>query len=556
MQEQNNMGTEYPPYFTAPNFTDQPQSNWPQGPYSQVPPIPQSMPYSVIPKVGRQPFAITQADKAMLFICLGLGIAFATLVYGIFGYGIFIFTLLYAGTILWYARSKSIPISKISWFWFVIFFCTGLTYALWGVGMLGWARGVFFLFSGLYWAASVFRILINEKTSNFFFPDLLNVFVKIPCKNYDTPVLSLGREKKGDKTKHKIALSILLGLVMTLPLLSIILPNLAGADQNGFGNLLLYIQESIRRLLMKLYFNTSLVVILQKMVIALFVGYYLYAALSAFAHKRYVASVDKNQIRKTSIALAKIPNGTIVTILLFISFIYIVFIFFQIPYFFSAFKGQTANENQFLSDYARDGFFELCNIAFINLLVLGSGSLLCRTPMRKSLVLQIANVLLSLLTLLVISTAISKMWLYIQLRGYTEKRVITTAFMLFLALIFIGIIVLQWKKYSIVRLSVLAGSILFCSLLLANINGFIIRQNFALYSSGQHKEFDMEMISYCGPEGAAQALEFYQEMEEGPMKQELGEKIHRMQSWARSAVGTLDDTWTFSLLRRNPVNIE
>ncbi|HCF70927.1 MAG TPA: DUF4173 domain-containing protein, partial [Syntrophomonas sp.] len=64
-------------------------------------------------------------------------------------------------------------------------------------------------------------------------------------------------------------------------------------------------------------------------------------------------------------------------------------------------------------EYARSGFFELCRIAAINLIVLLAANLLGQKQSRKDKALKIFNSLLAIITLVLIATALSKMAMYI-----------------------------------------------------------------------------------------------------------------------------------------------
>ena len=74
------------------------------------------------------------------------------------------------------------------------------------------------------------------------------------------------------------------------------------------------------------------------------------------------------------------------------------------------------------------------------------------------------NVLLSVLTLLLILTAMSKMVLYIAAFGFTIKRVLTMVFMIWMSVVFTLVIVRQWRTFPMVRISVITGAVLYCML--------------------------------------------------------------------------------------------
>ena len=69
--------------------------------------------------------------------------------------------------------------------------------------------------------------------------------------------------------------------------------------------------------------------------------------------------------------------------------------------------------------------------------------------------------LFGVLTLLLITTAIGKMFLYISAYGLTAYRILSLTFMLWLTIIFVGWIIRQWKTFPLARISILTGAVLY-----------------------------------------------------------------------------------------------
>ena len=87
---------------------------------------------------------------------------------------------------------------------------------------------------------------------------------------------------------------------------------------------------------------------------------------------------------------------------------------------------QIAQGTLLTSTYARDGFFELCAIAFINFLIFSVIKWYSPDP---GLMMKAALSILGVQTLAFICLAFSKMGLYIDTYGLTFKRVFTSWFM-------------------------------------------------------------------------------------------------------------------------------
>ena len=95
-------------------------------------------------------------------------------------------------------------------------------------------------------------------------------------------------------------------------------------------------------------------------------------------------------------------------------------------------------------------------------MVLVGANCFSKTRRSENVWLRRGNVLLAVLTLLLIATAMSKMVLYICAYGLTEKRVITMVFMIWLLVVFLMMIIWQYRKLPIVRIAVMTGAVLFC----------------------------------------------------------------------------------------------
>jgi hypothetical protein len=231
----------------------------------------------------------------------------------------------------------------------------------------------------------------------------------------------------------------------------------------------------------------------------------------------------------------------------------VVFIVSQLPYFFSAFAGQRPEGWQIYSEYARSGFFELCQIAAINLTLMTLANLLCKKPQRESRVLKILNCLLSLLTLLLIATAFSKMALYIGAYGLSIRRLLPCLFMVFLAVVCGAVVALQKRQFSIIRFSVFVGTLMLCALCLLNPDGFVARYNADRYLSGTLASFDVEILYSSGPAGVDPALKVYAQTEDERLKADLKAYIYSQQQESMKPLGKAQDSLQNILVRQKTV---
>ena len=183
---------------------------------------------------------------------------------------------------------------------------------------------------------------------------------------------------------------------------------------------------------------------------------------------------------------------------------YCFYLFSQLAYFFDAFRGLIPAEYDFsFSDYARQGFFELCWIAGINFVVVFAVLILARPKNgRLHPVLKGTCTFICLFTLLVIATAVAKMVMYIKEYGMTELRVGTGAFMCFIVAVFVALTLrLYLPKVRVLRAALIGAA---CTVLLlgaGNYDGFIASYNAKTIYAENPGDSAVDELRDLGPDG-------------------------------------------------------
>lgn len=176
------------------------------------------------------------------------------------------------------------------------------------------------------------------------------------------------------------------------------------------------------------------------------------------------------------------------------------------------------------SDFARKGFFELCAIAVIDLAVIVLIQTFSKRGAddRKPTAMRVYGVVLSALTLVMIATALIKMFMYINEYGMTLMRMYTSWFMILLAAIFILLIVFQFRDYKIWKALFAAFTVLFAILCFGNFEGNIAAYNINAYRSGALETLDVDQFSdELGTAAVAPAYELYKSCDDEHIKEEL-----------------------------------
>ncbi len=400
-------------------------------------------------------------NQIMSLLYLGLGYAFIYLWSSWTPeWGLTLFTFAYVLIVLGYCYGSSRKPVRESWFWLAVMLAIAIPMNFYMTFSIFQALAL--MMAAAYWTLSVGGSLLDQgKTSNLIVFDLWNVFAQVPFRNFTAqirvwfPEKENGPEESIGQKKTQIGglLAVLLGLVLVIPVLCIILPLLSRADA-GFAaaaeGLTVYLQRHFLAVLIRLMF-------------AIPVSLYLFGLVYGSLYKIHTADIKAEEIRKMSVQVKRLPQVTVCTVLLVICLVYGFFMGIQGNYLFSAIAGKLPEKFTY-AEYARKGFFELCQIGIWTLGILFLANTFAGQNNRAAKALKGCNVLLAGETLLLLVTAASKMLLYIRTYGLTINRILPMVFMIWMGMVLISFILRQWKQFPMVRICVLAGAVLFCIL--------------------------------------------------------------------------------------------
>ncbi len=274
----------------------------------------------------------------------------------------------------------------------------------------------------------------------------------------------------------------LIGVALAIPVLIVVVPLLISSDE-AFSGMALKLFEDL---------GSGILKVIVAVVIAPFLISYSF-------------SLSKHETKlKEKSEFKGIENAVTISFLSVISLCYLLYLFSQLAYFFSAFSGFLPENYKFtVSEYARRGFFEMCIIAAINYLII----FICMSVSKKEngkicIALRILCTFIGFFTLIIISTALSKMILYISSFGMTELRITTSSFMLFLSITFIALISrIYIPKIPVLKVSLITASIVLSVLGIVNVNNVIANYNYNAYMSKSLKTIDVKTIYELNEEG-------------------------------------------------------
>lgn len=364
-----------------------------------------------------------------------------------------VYTVFYAAVVLLYARTLEIRPVKESWFWFVILLILGISQEIDNGMMVG--RFLALLLVAAYWTFTVSgRLLDQGRTSGWILFDGWNALGMVPFTNMDALIRVLFHQKSGDGEQDKTSLpemkAVALGLGIAAVLLCILLPLLSGADA-GFEMLTGDVADWI---------TAHLLGFALRMCFAIPVSFYLFGLTFGGLTGRHTDYIKEDMLKKTKNQiqiLAGTGSGHN-----FCANLWCVSIIYRtagvIPVLGTGWK---AAGGIYLCRICQKGFFELCQVSVWNLCILIMSDLFTSRKDKQFMCLKGMNVCLSVLTLLLITTAIGKMFLYISAYGLTAYRILSLTFMLWLTIIFVGWIIRQWRTFPLARISILTGAVLY-----------------------------------------------------------------------------------------------
>lgn len=337
--------------------------------------------------------------------------------------------------------------------------------------------------------------------SYFYLLEVWRSEVAIPFKNLFLPLRSmktLRKEKDGEKKKlSRKALGIIGGALLSIPVICIVLPLLLEGDA-AFNSVAVGVVEKIKKLFENAADGLDFGIVISAF-LALFVAPYIYSVMFCFRHG--ITDEERQAKNKSYAHLRVIPSNVFAGFLGAISLVYAVYLLSQTAYFFSAFTGKLPDGSEItVAEYARRGFFEMAAVAVINLGIIGVTVLFAkRNDGYISKMIKAFDLFLCIFTVILVSTSVSKILLYIAEFGLTHRRLYVFVIDLILIVTFATVTVRLFKKkipYMKVILAFACSIITLMSLI--GTDGLIANYNVEMYLRGNLKTVDVHQLEDMG----------------------------------------------------------
>ncbi len=363
-------------------------------------------------------------------------------------------------------------------------------------GFIKFLVGVFLFLAGAYFVYSASE---EKKNIEQYLPfAMIKAVFEFPFSHFGAEA-NAAKEVIGNSRSAGNIKYIVCGLLLSLPVTVLVAILLISADK-GMANFFTNITSNI--------LSSDSIRVFCHFLVSIPCGLYLYGMLYANCKRDSLNVLDKNLCEYTLNGANVIPNIILYTAVTPLLILYIMFFISQGSYFLSAFSGNLPDGYSY-SEYARRGFFELCGVTVINLFVICFISLLAqKSGKSKPAALKFYSTSLAVSTLILIAVAVSKMVMYISEFGLTRLRFYTMWFMALCALIFVLIIIKQFKfEMNFAAWTSGIFTVMFAVLCFCSPDYIIAKYNVEMYNSGNINELDCSQICSMSNDAVLYALE-------------------------------------------------
>lgn len=345
---------------------------------------------------------------------------------------------------------------------------------------------------------------IHRSGSYYYFLDVLYCELVIPILKLITPYKSLAysrrkKERELKKEGSKKAVAIILGVALAIPVLAVVIPLLVDSDAvfksffGSFSNVFVNFQARLTDWLDRL--NEYIFMDILLLVPTAIFAPYIFSVMFSFRH-----GIAAEENRDTSSKYKKLriaPTAFTAVFLGVICVVYIIYLLTQTAYFFGAFSGKLPGGIKMsVTEYARNGFFEMVKIAAVNLVLVAISVVFGKRENGKfNRAIKLLDLFLCAFTILLSIISISKILLYIRDFGLTEKRVYVFAADVILIGVFLSVILRLFKdKFPYMKVITILCCCVVTILGLAGVDNFIASYNTNAYLSGKHETVDIDLL--------------------------------------------------------------
>ena len=226
---------------------------------------------------------------------------------------------------------------------------------------------------------------------------------------------------------------------------------------------------------------------------------YLYLGVVSCTDSANTRRIDNSFFSRIRSSLSWFSPITLSAMVIPVLSLYIIFFISQWDYYTLAFYGCLPSGYSY-AEYAREGFFQLCAVSAVNLLLMLGCSWFSKLQSNGSrIILKAITIAISVCSLILILTAASKMYLYILQYGLTPLRVYSSWAMIVLTVIFLLFIAKQFSdKLPLYSLCIICSAVLFMTLCVCDPDSRIAEYNTIQFIKGNLDTVDIDLLNDLG----------------------------------------------------------
>lgn len=292
--------------------------------------------------------------------------------------------------------------------------------------------------------------------------------------------------KENSNEKTEAFRKILKSIIITIPIVIVVILLLTSAD-SIFANMFGGIGDKIE----EIFTSEQIPYLIARIIVIAIIFIYMASFLYNVVKEN---TLYNKEITKESKGI-KIEGITIQMILTVLNIIYLIFCTIQILYLFT--KNEMALDFNY-AEYARQGFFQLMFVSFINFaLIFAIHTNKKETTDFQKKYTKMMEIVMEIFTQIIIISAFYRMFLYEQTYGYTYLRLfvyftLITEFIFMLPTIWYTL----GKKINLLKIGLTIVTIIYIALNYINVDSVIARNNINRYYKGKEESFDFSYLKY------------------------------------------------------------
>ena len=349
--------------------------------------------------------------------------------------------------------------------------------------------------------------------------DYFNILIE-PFRDMGKVISDSTKKFKGKLQVSKKTSKILKSLLIVIPITIIVLYILSTADA-FFGKLVYDVFKIPIDIINNITLSEITFRLIRMFILFLYIGATVY-----FLSDRY--QDFKYYIKESN----KKDSTTIIVLLIVLNLVYLIFNIVQIKS-----LGLLTKDINY-AQYAREGFFQLMIISFINIIVI----LQAKSYITNEKLIKILSLIMVFFTFIIILSANYRMYLYEAAYGYTILRLLVYIILFTEIILTIPLILyIINKKYNIVKATIVVVITIYTFINLINIDGIIAKRNIDRYF--QKDDIDLEYLTNYRTDNIKYLNDFYEKVDDYKIKRELQNYFRQIDT---------DYTWQdFSLSKYN-----